>query len=90
MKVCILDHQIKGGGNLGVTFLIKVLFRGLAEKGYEPTLITCKEKAAIYHTANANIIDISVVEINMLLDGRTPSSKFFNQGIFRFVSHKQV
>jgi len=82
MKIFILDHQIKAGGNLGVPFLIKVLFKGLAQKGYEPTLITSKENAAYYQTSNARIIDISHAEVNMLLDGRTPIAKFCNQGIF--------
>ena len=54
MKIFILDHQIKAGGNLGVPFLIKVLFKGLAQKGYEPTLITCKENAAYYQTSMGN------------------------------------
>lgn len=82
MKIMILDHEIKDKSNLGVPFLIKVLFKGLAEKGYRPTIITSKDKADNYQTENANIIDIPFSEISKIVNGTIAIKKFGNHNIF--------
>lgn len=82
MKIFILDHEPKGVADKGVPFLIKVLYKGLSQRGYEPTLITCKEKAPDYQTINASLIDISSAEIKKLIAGEIPIFKYCSKEIF--------
>ncbi len=82
MKIMILDHEIKDKSNLGVPFLIKVLFKGLAAKGYKPTIITSKEKADNYQIQNANIIDIPFTDIKKIVNGTIAIRKFGNHDLF--------
>ncbi len=82
MKIMILDHEIKDKSYLGIPFLIKVLLKGLAAKGYKPTIITSKEKADNYQNQNANIIDIPFTDIKKIVNGTIAIRKFGNHDLF--------
>lgn len=82
MNICILDHQNNDRSNYGVTFLIKTLLKGLAHRGYDPTVIAIKEKVAEYQIKNSKVIEISANEMEMLLSGKNPISKYCKEGIF--------